>query len=64
MVGDVYAVGPRELPDGGLVKVWIDSGSTSGQEVMVPVGHLQVAEMDDGQGMSATYALRVRTCQG
>lgn len=60
----ILAVGPRELPDEGTVLVWLDSGSGTGHEVPVPVGHLQVAEMDDGQGASAIYALSARACRG
>jgi len=56
MVGEVFAVGPRELPE--------DAGSAFGRDILVRVGDLQMAGDDDGQGTSATYALRVRTCQG
>jgi hypothetical protein len=61
---DVLAVGPRELPTSGTVRVWIDTGSAFGKEVLVPVGHLHMTGDDDGQGTSAIYALRMRTCQG
>ena len=64
MVGEVFAVGPRELPEDGLVRVWIDAGSAFGRDILVRVGDLQMAGDDDGQGTSATYALLVRTCQG
>ncbi|MEU4241207.1 hypothetical protein [Actinoplanes sp. NPDC026619] len=60
----ILAVGPRELPPTGTVLVWIDSGSTSGHEIPVPVESLRVAAQDDGAGQSAIYALAVRTCRG
>ena len=60
----VLAVGPRELPPSGTVMVWVDSGNTAGHEISVPVENLQVAELDDGQGRSAIYTLRVRECRG
>jgi hypothetical protein len=63
-VNAILAVGPRELPPSGMVLVWIDSGNTTGHQVSVPVGELHVAELDDGQGTSAIYALRVRECRG
>jgi hypothetical protein len=60
----VLAVGPRELPDKGMVKVWVDSGSGGGHEIMVSVCDLAMAEMDDGRGTSAIYTICVRTCRG
>ena len=60
----ILAVGPRELPDDGLIQVWVDSGSGSGHEITVPATDLAVAEQDDGRGTSAIYALRVRECRG
>jgi hypothetical protein len=60
----ILAVGPRELPPSGTVRVWIDSGNTTGHQFSVPVEQLQVADLDDGQGTSAIYALRVRECRG
>ncbi|MEV6845405.1 hypothetical protein [Actinoplanes sp. NPDC051411] len=60
----ILAVGPRELPPGGMVMVWMDSGNTTGHEFLVPVEELHVAELDDGQGTSAIYTLRVRECRG
>lgn len=63
-MGAILAVGPRELPDGGAVRVWVDTGSGSGHEVMVPKDHLAVAEMDDGQGAFAVYTLQTRECRG
>jgi len=63
-MGAILAVGPRQLPDSGLVQAWVDSGSGSGHQVSVPAEHLAVAEMDDGRGPSAIYALRLRECRG
>lgn len=54
----ILAVGPRELPERGTVTVWVDCGSTSGQQLTVSVRDLTVAEMDDGRGDSAIYTLR------
>lgn len=67
-MGAILAVGPRELPDDGMVWVWVDTDSRAGHEVAVPVPvpvrDLVLAELDDGQGTSAIYALQVRECQG
>ena len=60
----VLAVGPRELPPSGTVMVWIDSGNTTGHQISVPVEELCVAELDDGRGASAIYALRVSERRG
>lgn len=62
MKGTILVVGPRELPDDGPVRVWMDTGSGAGAMVMVAARDLRVADLDDGQGASATYALRVREC--
>jgi hypothetical protein len=48
MVGAILAVGPRTLPDAGLVQVWVDAGSGSGHEILVSADDLALAEMDDG----------------
>jgi hypothetical protein len=63
-VSTILAVGPRKLPNSGLVQVWVDSGSGSGHQISVPADHLALAEMDDGRGPSAIYALQVRDCRG
>jgi len=63
-MGAILAVGPRDLPDNGLIQVWVDSGSGSGHEIMVPAADLAVAEQDDGHGASAIYAFHVRECRG
>jgi hypothetical protein len=60
----ILAVGPRDLPADGLIQVWLDSGSGSGHEVVVSAPDLAVADLDDGQGRSALYTLRVRECRG
>jgi hypothetical protein len=54
----VLTVGPRALPASGTVPVWIDTGSGWGYERPVDVGQLALADIDDGQGDSATYVLR------
>lgn len=59
----VLLVGPRELPEDGVVEVWADSGSGGrGQELRVPVQDLKLAEIDDGRGRSAVYELRTYHC--
>ncbi|MEV6845030.1 hypothetical protein [Actinoplanes sp. NPDC051411] len=58
----VLVVGPRELPDDGFVRVWIDSGSTAGAEIPVPAANLTLADEDDGRGSAAVYALHARQC--
>lgn len=60
----ILVVGPRELPSEGEVRVWLDTGSRSGYEISVPARDLTVADMDDGKGTSAVYALRERECRG
>lgn len=55
----MLAVGPRELPDDGMVRVWVDHGSGAGHEITVPVRHLVLAELDNGSGTTAIYALGV-----
>lgn len=60
----ILAVGPRKLPDGGTVRVWVDLGSGSGHEITVPADHLAVADMDDGQSATAIYTLQARECRG
>lgn len=60
----ILAVGPRKLPDSGTVQVWVDSGSGSGHQLVVPADHLAVADLDDGQGASAVYTLQARECRG
>ncbi len=56
-MGAILAVGPRRLPDSGTVRVWLDSGSGTGHEVMVPTDHLSLAEIDNGQTDTAIYNL-------
>lgn len=51
------AVGPRALPAAGWVEVWIDTGSGGGYVRRVPVSHLSLAPLDDGQGDDAIYRL-------
>lgn len=60
----VLVVGPRELPRNGQVEVWIDAGSGAGYETMVPSDLLALSSLDDGEGVSAIYELRVRQCAG
>lgn len=60
----ILAVGPRELPDGGKVRIWVDTGSGPGHEILVPAADLTVAEEDDGEGVAAVYTLPARECQG
>ncbi|SCG77208.1 hypothetical protein GA0070623_4205 [Micromonospora rifamycinica] len=62
---EVLAVGPRELPEHGSVRVWMDAGSgTTGQHIVVAVQDLRVAEQDRGEGTTALYALRRHYCLG
>ncbi|MEV4757682.1 hypothetical protein AB0J86_21570 [Micromonospora sp. NPDC049559] len=54
----ILVVAPRELPKSGTVRVWIDAGSgAGGQRISVPVGDLQVADLDSGEGRYALYTL-------
>ncbi|MDG4830984.1 hypothetical protein O7627_16960 [Solwaraspora sp. WMMD1047] len=58
---EVLAVGPRSLPEHGTVEVRVDAGSgATGQTITVPVGDLRIAELDNGKGSSALYALRIQ----
>jgi hypothetical protein len=50
-------VGPRCLTASGEVEVWIDTGSGPGFTAPVPVGHLSLTRLDDGQGDDAIYHL-------
>jgi hypothetical protein len=50
-------IGPRSLSATGDVEVWIDTGSGPGFTTPVPVGHLSLAPLDDGQGDDAIYRL-------
>lgn len=61
---DVMVTGPRELPTGGLVRVWLDTGSGPGHEIEVCPQHLALADNDDGKGTQAVYALGVFYCRG
>jgi hypothetical protein len=60
----MLAVGPRNLPDDGWVRVWVDSGSAAGREIPVPVESLRLADLDDGRSGSAIYTIDIRTCRG
>lgn len=53
----IVVVGPRELPEEGRVRVWMDSGSGGGSHVEVLPEHLALAECDDGNGTVALYNL-------
>lgn len=52
----ILGIGPRELPDTGLVEVRFDAGSGgTGQRVMVPTKLLTLSERDQGEGVTALY---------
>lgn len=57
MSRSVLTVGPRDLPPGGQVPVWIDTGSGPGFARLVSVNQLTLADIDDGAGDSAIYNL-------
>ncbi|GGK00476.1 hypothetical protein GCM10010123_32980 [Pilimelia anulata] len=52
----ILAVGPRELPADGIVRVWVDTGSGCGREIAVTADRLVIADLDNGRGTSAVYA--------
>jgi hypothetical protein len=54
----ILAVGPRVLPAGGLVEVWLDGGSTFGYLRQVLVDQLVLDASDDGRGDAAIYQIR------
>ncbi|MDG4764577.1 hypothetical protein O7632_10750 [Solwaraspora sp. WMMD406] len=54
----VLVVGPRQLPEDSVVKVWIDSGSTGGGTIQVRRDRLTLAEIDSGEGSVAIYQMR------
>jgi hypothetical protein len=54
----ILTVGPRRLPQDGVARVWIDTGSGPGHVREVPVERLALAESDDGQTDHAIYTLR------
>lgn len=57
-VPGILVVGPRDLPESGTVRVWVDVGSGgSGQKITVPFENLRRADRDDGQGRAAIYQL-------
>lgn len=60
----ILAVGPRELPESGTVRVWVDAGSCSGQRITVPVERLSLSERDKGEGGSALYDLATYPTRG
>ncbi|MGX7669968.1 hypothetical protein [Plantactinospora sp. DSM 117369] len=61
---EILVVGPRELPADGRVRVWVDSGSGSGQNIEVCAEHLMLSVRDTGEGSTAIYDLRVFFCKG
>ena len=55
---EFLGVGPRELPNSGDVRMWVDAGSGfTGQRILVNVKDLRLAEQDDGRGTSAIYVI-------
>jgi hypothetical protein len=57
----VLTVGPRQLPEGGVARVWIDTGSGPGHVREVPIERLKLADSDDGQTDHALYLLQPAT---
>jgi hypothetical protein len=54
----ILAVGPRWLPDTGVARVWVDTGSGPGHVREVPVERLALADSDDGRTNHAVYTLQ------
>ncbi|MFC4071833.1 hypothetical protein [Actinoplanes subglobosus] len=53
----ILVEGPRALPAGGRVGVWVDTGSGPGHVKQVGVDRLALADLDDGQTSRAIYEL-------
>ncbi|MFC4063654.1 hypothetical protein [Actinoplanes subglobosus] len=53
----ILVEGPRALPAGGRVGVWVDTGSGPGHVNQVGVDRLALADIDDGQSSRAIYEL-------
>lgn len=65
MIEPAPVIGPRILPpDDSPVRVWLDTGSGPGQEILVRAGDLSLAPDDDGQSVQAVYRLPFFYCGG
>lgn len=60
----IPVVGPRELPEQGLVTVWFDTGSGPGYQRQVWAQDLRPAFPADDQSSAGIYRLSLVECDG